>query len=280
MERKTVLITGCNPGGIGHALALEFHSHNLRVFATARNPSALTSLASKGIETLPLELSDPSSITALRNAVAARTGGRLDFLVNNAGRNYTVPALDVELKEIQTTFEANLFGVMLMCQAFGPLLVEAKGAIVQIGSLAGVMPYVYGSVYNASKAALHAYSATLRVELAPLGVRVLTIVTGGVQSQIARTHRSLPEDSFYAVVKEEYERRQTHSQQVGMPNEVYARSVVRQVLTGGKSDVWEGALSWVAWFVVSFLPRGVMDWYMTREFKLWKLRGTATKKVQ
>lgn len=120
------------------------------------------------------------------------------------------------------------------------------------------MPYVYGSVYNASKAALHAYSATLRVELAPLGVRVLTIVTGGVQSQIARTHRSLPEDSFYAVVKEEYERRQTHSQQVGMPNEVYARSVVRQVLTGGKSDVWEGALSWVAWFVVSFLPRGVM----------------------
>lgn len=58
--------------------------------------------------------------------------------MNNAGRNYTVPALDVELKEIQTTFEANLFGVMLMCQAFGPLLVEAKGAIVQIGSLAGM----------------------------------------------------------------------------------------------------------------------------------------------
>jgi 1-acylglycerone phosphate reductase len=52
---------------------------------------------------------------------------------------------------------------MRMCQAFAPLLIAAKGTIVQIGSVAAVMPYVFGSVYNASKAALHAYSNTLRL---------------------------------------------------------------------------------------------------------------------
>ncbi len=67
------------------------------------------------------------------------TGGKLDYLVNNAGRNYTVPALDVEFDEVEQTFRTNLFGVMRMCQAFAPLLIEAKGTIVQIGSIAGMM---------------------------------------------------------------------------------------------------------------------------------------------
>jgi len=121
-------------------------------------------LTTFGIEPLSLTVDDPSSIESLREEVSRLTAGRgLDFLVNNAGRNYTVPALDVDYNEVQATFEVNVFGVMRMCQAFAPLLIEAKGTIVQIGSLAGVMPYCFGSVYNASKAALHAYSNTLRV---------------------------------------------------------------------------------------------------------------------
>jgi 1-acylglycerone phosphate reductase len=78
-------------------------------------------------------------------------------------------------------------------QVFAPLLIQAKGTIVMVGSLAGVIPYVFGSVYNASKAALHAYANTLRVEMKPLGVSVITIVTGGVKSRISRTERMLPE---------------------------------------------------------------------------------------
>ena len=67
------------------------------------------------------------------------TGGKLDFLVNNAGRNYTVPALDVDFDEVQQTFEVNLFAVMRICREFAPLLIRSKGTIVQIGSIAGVM---------------------------------------------------------------------------------------------------------------------------------------------
>lgn len=121
------------------------------------------------------------------------------------------------------------------------------------------MPYVFGSVYNASKAALHAYSNTLRVELAPFGVRVTVVVTGGVKSRIARIDRTLPEDSIYVPINTDYQRRTKHSQEVGMSNEKYAKSVVDQLLRSpNRSSIWEGSLSWVAWFVTTFLPYGVM----------------------
>lgn len=278
-HKKSVLITGCS-SGIGHSLALEFLSKGLRVFATARKTDSIRDLEAQGIETLSLEVTDTSSIQALKNEISTRTGGRLDFLVNNAGRNYTVPALDVELEEIRTTFEANVFGVMMMCQAFAPLVIEAEGTIVQIGSLAGIMPYVFGSVYNASKGALHSYSDTLRVELAPFGVRVVTVVTGGVKSNIARTKREMRGDSIYLPVREEYEERLVHSQAMGVPNEAYARRVVSQVLVKRPKDrIWEGGKAWLVWFVSTFLPRKVLDVAMTRMFKLWKLRDGQRKKI-
>lgn len=279
---KSVLITGCTPGGIGHALAREFKTKGLRVFATARKAESIADLKEHGIEALSLEVNNESSIQALKNEIKSRTNGQgLDILVNNAGRNYTVPALDVEMDEIRETFETNLFGVMRMCQVFAPLLIEAKGTIVQIGSLAAVMPYVFGSVYNASKAALHSYSSTLRVELAPFGVRVVVVVTGGVISNISRTHRTLPEDSIYLPLAAEYEGRQTQSQANGIPNEQYAKSLVSQVLNWpSRVMIWEGGKSWLIWFVHTFLPSRIMDVVFYRMFKLWKLKGSNTKKLQ
>ena len=135
---KSVLITGCSPGGIGHALSLEFKEQGLRVFATARKAETIADLAEQGIETFSLEVTSEDSIKSIISEIESRTDSTLDILVNNAGRNYTVPALDVEMEEIRETFETNLFAVMRMCQAFAPLLIRSKGTIVQIGSLAGM----------------------------------------------------------------------------------------------------------------------------------------------
>lgn len=237
---KTVLITGCS-SGIGHALAREFKTKGFRVFATARKTESIANLAALGIETLALEATSSESIEALKAEIVSRTGGKLDFLVNNAGRSYTVPALEVEMHEIEATFSVNVFAVMRMSQAFAPLLIEAEGTIVMIGSLAGEMPYVFGSVYCASKAALHRYTDTLRLELKPFNVRVVNVVTGGVKSQIARTFRTLKRDSIYLPVEQSFEKRLTHSQSLGMETEKYAKSVVSQ-LTGWwqKKTIWEG----------------------------------------
>ena len=270
--KKTALITGCSPGGIGYALALQFHSKGLHVFATARNEKAVTDLKALGIETLQLEVTSPESIAEVKRHISDQSNGSLDYLVNNAGRNYTVPALDVDFPEVQATFETNVFSVMRICQAFAPLLIQAKGTIVQIGSVAGEIPYVFGSVYNASKAALHAYSDTLRLELAPFDVNVMVVVTGGVRSNIARTHRELPEGSLYHPLNEEYQRRQLHSQEGAMEGTIYAKGVVKAALgTKPSKYLWRGHQAWNVWLLLRLMPRMFWDYYFTRVFNLAKL---------
>ncbi|PLN81202.1 putative short chain dehydrogenase/reductase [Aspergillus taichungensis] len=291
-NRKSVLITGCSPGGIGNSLAREFHRQGLRVFATARDEVALGDLAALGIETLSLVVDDELSVQLCFAETERRLGTKgLDYLVNNAGRNYTVPAMEVDLNEARTTFETNFFSVILMCKTFLPLLMKSKGTIVQIGSVAGVIPYVFGSVYNASKAALHSFSETLRVELAPFGVNVTTIVTGGVQSRIARTKRTLAPGSLYSPIESEYDRRVTHSQDGAMPHAAYARSVVAQILYGAapwrwlwpwaqgrKKWIWEGNKSWLIWFLVGgWAWNGLFQRIFTRMFKLYQLRAVIGK---
>lgn len=264
------------------------------MFATARTASKLDSLASQGIETLSLAVDDEDSIQSCLADVQRRTGGRgLDMLVNNAGINYTVPALDINVDEARAVFETNVFSVMRLCQVFAPLLIQARGTIVMIGSLAGVIPYVFGSVYNASKAALHAYANTLRVELAPFGVKVITVVTGGVKSRLtAHVSHVLPKDSVYVPLEETYMRRQGHSQEGAMTNEAYAESVVRQVLPGAgpwpwrwflrdarKRWIWEGNKSWVVWLLSGgWAWSGFFDHYFNILFQLWKVT-TKNKKA-
>jgi 1-acylglycerone phosphate reductase len=209
------------------------------------------------------------------------------MLINNAGINYTVPALDIDIPDARKVFETNVWAVMRMCQIFSPLLIQAQGTIVMIGSIAGVVPYVFGAVYNASKAALHAYANTLRVELAPLGVKVITVVTAGVHTNLAlRVKRVLPEKSHYAELDEAYQRRQLYANEVGMPAEQYAEDVVKQIIPGGghwlwrwlmsdarKRWIWAGAKSGRVWFLSgSWSWNVIFDWYFTRQFELWKVR--------
>ncbi|KAE8365685.1 hypothetical protein BDV27DRAFT_171450 [Aspergillus caelatus] len=282
-KRSSILITACSPGGIGNALAREFHQQGLRVFATARDTGALQSLTDLGIETLSLVVDDERSVQSCYAEVRARLGEKgLDYLVNNANGSYiidyTVPAMKVDLAEAHATFETNLFAVINMCQTFLPLLKKAQGTIVQIGSVAGVIPYVFGSVYNASKAALHSFNDTLKVELAPFGVNVTTIVTGGVQSRIARVKRTLAPNSLYAPIEDEYNRRVMHSQDGAMPHTVYARSVVTQILYGTAPWIWEGNKSWLIWLLSGgWAWTGIFHYTMTRMFKLYKLRKVGEK---
>ena len=81
---------------------------------------------------------------------------------------YPYAAADVDMDKVRALFDVNLFAVMEMVHVFLPLLLKSnEGRVVQIGSLAGLMPVPFGAAYNASKAALHSFGDTLRVELAP-----------------------------------------------------------------------------------------------------------------
>ena len=215
------------------------------------------------------------------------------MLINNAGINFTVPCLDVNISEAKAVFDTNVWAVMRLCQVFAPQLIQAKGTIVMIGSLGAILPYAFGCVYNASKAALHAYANTLRVELAPFDVKVITIVSGGAKTNLAtRIKRVLPEDSYYADLDEAYQRRQLYANEVGMPVEEYAETLVDQIVPGGgpwpwrwifkdarQRWIWHGAKSGlVYWLVGGWTWSGIFDWYFTRIFQLNKLRNSGKAK--
>ncbi|KAK0505005.1 NAD(P)-binding protein [Armillaria luteobubalina] len=257
-SRRIVLITGCRPGGIGNSLAREFHSKGYRVFATARSKDHLVDLAELGIEIFALDVTSPSDIQDIRADISERTGGSLDIL---------------------QTFETNLFAVMRMVQAFASLLIQAKGMIVNIGSIVAIVPYTFGSSYNASKAALHSYSDTLRIELSPFNVKVVVVVTGGVLSRLTLNKQDLPQNSIYLPISSEFRYRQGNSQRTGMPNDVYARKVVKELITPHPSKwLWKGTMASRVWFLSTFFPRGIWDFLLSKRFginkmgALWKKR--------
>ncbi|KAG8625970.1 hypothetical protein KVT40_006371 [Elsinoe batatas] len=334
--QKYALVTGCTPGGIGHSLALTLAAppYSYHVFATVRDPSKpdLSTLSSRpNITLLPLDVTSSASISALVEQISTITSSRLHLLVNNAGRNYTVPGIEVSMAEVRSVFETNVFSVIKLTNALAPLLLNAasvpqssnqsksgfhtstayisldpstatprifrpvlnsinfllrlatfgmlsplsspktRPTIINIGSLGGTLPYVFGSVYNASKAALHSYGDTLRVELEPFGVDVVTIVTGGVKSNIGRVERHLKADSRYRAAETEYAHRQKYAAEVGMRNEEYARRVCKRVLKGGeKGYVWEGAMVGLA-RAGTWVPQWVVGWWMGSKFGLDKV---------
>jgi 1-acylglycerone phosphate reductase len=149
-KQKSVLITGCSTGGIGSSLALSFANHNHLVFATARNISKISpKLADHpNVRVLVLDTTSPSSITAAADAVSKETGGTLDYLVNNAGAGLVSPFLDTDLSAARALFDVNFWGVLNCIQGFKTLLVEGKGCIVNVASIAGVVPNPYESMYS------------------------------------------------------------------------------------------------------------------------------------
>lgn len=162
-----------------------------------------------------------------------------------------LPATDIDMDGVRSTFETNVFGVMAMCKAFIPLLIPARGLILQISSITSVAADLYASVYSATKGAINSYSRTLRLELRPFNVRVMVAVTGTVKSKIATNiSQQLPEDSIYQPVKDIYVARHQFSQEtIPMDTDVYAGKVVAQAVKG---EGWMGG-----WFGRS------PDWYWT-----------------
>lgn len=139
MSPRSVLITGCSAGGIGHALALTFQRKGFMVFATARDISKMSSLASiENIELLPLDVTSQSSIQDALAHVKTRTNDRgLDILVNNSGQQYVRPMMDMVEDEARRMFDVNFWGVFAVTQAFAEMIIQAKGAVVNIASVSG-----------------------------------------------------------------------------------------------------------------------------------------------
>lgn len=198
--QKTVLITGCSEGGIGHSLALEFARQNYHVFATARRLSAMKSLSENpNITLLELDVTSKSSILSASEAVTKATGGTLDVLYHNAGARSIVLAIHSDWKLAEDTFKVNFFAVVEMTRVFIPLILRAGAGskIVFSNSVAALVPVPTQSIYDASKAALDAYAKVLDLEVRPLGIQVVNVITGEVGTSMAEGKMGVLADGKY-----------------------------------------------------------------------------------
>ncbi|KAF2681877.1 oxidoreductase [Lentithecium fluviatile CBS 122367] len=279
---KSVLITGCSTG-IGASLVTAFQKRGLTVFATARKPAALSSFSAlANVHILALDVTSEASVRDAYEEVRTKTGGKLDYLVNNAGMGHDLPALDFPLEDAKKMFETNFWGTVRMCQVFAPLVIEAKGTIVNVGSVLGEMAMPYMSMYNASKAAVHLYGETLRLELAPFNVKVITIITGAIKTSFKANVPvpQLPPDSRYQPIKKNLEDISSgvNIKKAGSSDK-FAEEVVADVLRGVTGKVWRGPDSGLAKFGKTWFPTWLMDRILSDGSGLETLTASKKKSV-
>ncbi len=191
---KVVLITGASKG-IGRAVGTYLHEKGYRVFGTSRNPGRYQSV----FPLVKMDLTDAGSIRAAIEKVVAEAG-RIDVLVNNAGRGMIGPVEETPDEDIRHIFDTNLFGLIRVTRTVLPVMRKNhSGLIINISSIAGFAGLPYRGLYSATKAATMTVSETLRFELHGSGIKVVDIAPGDFKTGIAEGRIYVPnrKDSPY-----------------------------------------------------------------------------------
>jgi len=201
---KTILITGAT-AGFGAASARKFVGGGWRVIGTGRRGDRLKALQTQlGENFLPLEIDmrDRGAVESLAKLDAP--WGDIDLLLNNAGlAPPTDPLPDTDWDRIEQVVETNITGLVALTRALLPKLVERKGQIINLSSVAATYPYKGGAVYGGTKAFVRQFSLDLRCDLAGTGVRVTSIEPGMAETEftIVRTGGDkAASDALYAGV--------------------------------------------------------------------------------
>ncbi|MEI8157578.1 MAG: SDR family NAD(P)-dependent oxidoreductase [Burkholderiales bacterium] len=271
---QSILITGCS-SGIGQALALELKKRGHTVFATARQVQDLASLTAMGLIAVELDVTSQQSIDKAREQIQAQTN-RLDMLINNAGYGQFGAVLDTDSNALRRQFETNVIAPVALSRAFLPLLRASSSAcIANVGSISGIATTPFAGVYCASKAALHALSDAMRMELEPLGVRVVTVQPGGIASKFgdnAEHEIQFPQGSPYASIGKFIQGRAKMSQVGATPAEAFAKTVVNHLLDRSANPICRtGKQSTRLPMLKLLLPTKIWDFKMRKLFGLDQL---------
>lgn len=182
---STVIVTGASTG-IGRAIALAFADEKATLILSARGRGALDAVAAevaaRGARAVVVagDVTDEAHrVDLVRHAVE---NGGVDVLVNNAGRGFYAPALSIDLDKLRELFELNVLAPLRLTQLAARHLEAARGTVVMMSSVAGVVAAPRYAAYAASKFALEAIAMSLRSELAAVGVRVVVIRPGPVDT--------------------------------------------------------------------------------------------------
>lgn len=278
---KTALITGCS-SGIGRATALRLDAAGWKVYAGVRRPADADSLAAEGSERLSpliLDVIEQEAIESARELIEAECANGLDALVNNAGVAYTGPLEFVPLDDLRHQLEVNLIGHLAMTQAMLPALRTARGRIVNVTSIGGIVATPFFGPYNASKFALEAISDCLRVELRPWGIKTITIEPGSIATEIwasgTKTSREVRErmkpeaEGLYGKAMEATERASAETGARGIPAQ-QAAETIQNALDAGRPRARYiiGRDAYAMAGAKLLLPARAFDWVLRRALHL------------
>jgi NAD(P)-dependent dehydrogenase (short-subunit alcohol dehydrogenase family) len=271
--QRAVVVTGAS-SGIGHACVQKLASSGFVVFAGVRKPSDGARLRSEGGDrVIPVEIdvTEEASIQSALESVRQQLNGRgLDGLVNNAGIGITAPVEYVALDVLRRQFDVNVFGQVAVTQAFLPLIRQARGRIVNMGSVGSHIAIPFGGALCATKSAFRSLNDALRLELHPFGIHVVMIEPASIRTPAVDktlgdpdgTVRQLPPEGvarygnmLRAFIKRGYEREQN-----GSPPEVVADAVY-EALTAAhpRAHVPVGKHSTLLTEMPRWLPDALLD---------------------
>lgn len=250
-QDKIVLVTGAS-GGIGYETAKLFVQNGAKVYGTSRKGGEQRD----GITMLKMDVTDDESVSSALGELLAREG-RLDVLVNNAGSGIAGPVTDTLPEELTRQMDVNFIGVLRVVRACTDALIASKGVIINLSSVAGVLPIPFQSAYSASKYALEALSECMRLEMKPLGVRVATVLPGDTKTGFTASRQ------LNAVISEKYEKRfrdsvqrMEHDEQNGMPPSAVAKVIYK---TAMKRNPPVRVTCGISYKLVRFLKRILPD---------------------
>jgi NAD(P)-dependent dehydrogenase (short-subunit alcohol dehydrogenase family) len=237
MER-TVVITGAS-SGIGQACATRLAGAGFVVYAGVRKPADGERLRQEGgarVVPLLIDVTDGASIRAAAERVRAELGGRgLDGLVNNAGIAVAGPVEYVAADVLRRQFDVNVFGQVAVIQAFLPLIRQAHGRVVNMGSVGGHIAMPFGGVLCATKSAFASLNDALRLELHPFGIDVVLIEPASIRTPAVdktvgdadAAVAALPPEGAarYGAMLREFMRRAYERENSGSPPDVVAAAV-------------------------------------------------------
>lgn len=202
---RTAFVTGAT-AGIGAATVRALVASGWRCVATGRRKERLDALVAElGADRVHPAVFDVRDAEALDAALATLPEGfrDIDLLVNNAGLAQGLkPAQEADLSEWQTMIDTNITAMVVLTRKLLPRLIDRKGAIIAIGSVAGSYIYPMGNVYAGSKAFANHFTLALRADLHGTGVRVTSIEPGMVETEftLVRTGSQQASDALYAGV--------------------------------------------------------------------------------
>lgn len=235
--QKAVLVTGAS-SGLGRAMTEMMASRGYFVYAGARKDKDMKELnAIENVQAVRLDVTKLEEIDAAVKTISD-AGRGLYGLVNNAGVVVLMPLNETDEEDFHFQMNVNLYGPYRVTRAFAPLIIESKGRISTIGSIAGTLSSATWGPYSMSKHAMEAYSDALADEMKRFGVKVSLIEPGTYQSKIGASavnrmkqrEQNLDGSEFKTDMDENVDWLTTTLAQSGDPNEV--AEAVMQALFG------------------------------------------------